>query len=59
MLWAQFHGTIENTVIDQGWATRDEVDAIYMELQEWAGQLNTFAVFVLCSGIGWVPVCEL
>jgi len=50
-----FKGTIENTVIEQVWATRQEVDAIYTAMEEWSEQPSTFAAFVLCSGLGWAP----
>src|SRR5207248_4467114 len=52
-LRARFQGTIENTVIEQGWATREEIDAIYAALQEWAGLPYTFFGWVVCSGLGW------
>ncbi len=54
-LRARFKGTIENTVIEQVWATRQEVDAIYTAMEEWSEQPSTFAAFVLCSGLGWAP----
>jgi SAM-dependent methyltransferase len=54
-LRARFKGTIENTVIEHGWATREEVEAIYAGLENWAEQPNTFAAFGLCSGLGWAP----
>ena len=54
-LRARFQGTIESTVIEQGWATREEIQAIYAALQAWADQPDTFFGWVVCSGLGWVP----
>jgi SAM-dependent methyltransferase len=54
-LRARFQGPPEATVIEQGWATRQEVDAIYDDLEKWAEQPNTFTAVLLCSGLGWVP----
>jgi SAM-dependent methyltransferase len=54
-LRARFQGPTETTVIEQGWATRQEVDAIYNDLDKWAQQPNTFTAVLLCSGLGWAP----
>jgi SAM-dependent methyltransferase len=54
-LRARVQGTIENTVIEQGWATHEEIQSIYAALQEWADQPDTFFGWVVCSGLGWVP----
>ena len=51
-LRARFQGPTEMTVIEQRWATRQEVDAIYNELDKWAEQSNTFTAILLCSGLG-------
>jgi SAM-dependent methyltransferase len=55
VLRARFRGAIENTVIDQGWATRGEVDAMDAALSAWAEQPDTFLAYLRCSGLGWVP----
>jgi SAM-dependent methyltransferase len=54
-LRARFEGAPETTAIEQGWATQQEVDAIYNELEEWAEHPDTFTALLLCSGLGWVP----
>jgi hypothetical protein len=54
-LRARLQGPTETTAIEQGWATRQEVDGIYNELERWAEQSNTFMAVLLCSGLGWVP----
>jgi hypothetical protein len=44
------------TVIDHGWAAREEVEAMDAALSVWAEQPDTFFMYVRCSGLGWVPV---
>jgi SAM-dependent methyltransferase len=56
VLRARFRGHIENTVIEQGWATREEVESMDAALSAWAEQPDTFFMYIRCSGLGWVPV---
>jgi SAM-dependent methyltransferase len=55
MLKARFQGPIENTVLEQHWATRSEIDAMVAELEAWSQRPDTFMMFVLCWALGWVP----
>jgi SAM-dependent methyltransferase len=55
VLRARFQGPAETTAIEQGWATQQEVDAIYDELEKWAELPDTFMAVLFCSGLGWVP----
>ena len=42
------------TIDDEGWATRDELDALLGALGEWGELPDAFAAWLYCGALGWV-----
>jgi SAM-dependent methyltransferase len=43
-----------NTVLQRGWATPAELEAMPVELQRWAERPDGYHALLLCAAIGWV-----
>ena len=41
-------------IVDEGWATRTELDAVLAALHEWGELPNAFAAWLYCGALGWV-----
>jgi SAM-dependent methyltransferase len=41
-------------IVDEGWATRDELDALLKTLREWGELPDAFAAWLYCGALGWV-----
>ena len=41
-------------IVDEGWATRTELDAVLAALREWGELPNAFAAWLYCGALGWV-----
>ena len=41
-------------IVDEGWATRDELDALLEALREWGELPDAFAAWLYCGALGWV-----
>ena len=42
------------TIVEEGWATRDELDALLGALREWGELPDAFAAWLYCGALGWV-----
>jgi SAM-dependent methyltransferase len=43
-----------DVIVDEGWATREELDRTLAALGEWGGRPDAFAAWLYCGAIGWV-----
>jgi len=43
-----------DTIVREGWATRDELDALLDALREWGELPDAFAAWLYCGALGWV-----
>ena len=43
-----------DVIVGQGWATRDELDAVASALREWGEHPDAFATWLYCAAVGWV-----
>ena len=41
-------------IVDEGWATRDELVALLEALREWGELPDAFAAWLYCGALGWV-----
>ena len=41
-------------IVEEGWATRTELDAVLAALHEWGELPNAFAAWLYCGALGWV-----
>ena len=41
-------------IVREGWATRDELDALLAALREWGELPDAFAAWLYCGALGWV-----
>jgi ubiquinone/menaquinone biosynthesis C-methylase UbiE len=42
------------TIVSEGWATREELDALIAAFREWGSGPDSFASWLYCGAIGWV-----
>ena len=50
----QFHDpALENLVVSQGWATKDEIVEILAWLAEWGERPDAFMAIMYCAALGW------
>jgi hypothetical protein len=45
--------TMADVIVDEGWATRAELDAIVAALYDWGDQPDAFASWLYCGALGW------
>jgi len=45
---------MSRVIVDEGWATRTELDAVLAALHEWGELPNAFAAWLYCGALGWV-----
>jgi SAM-dependent methyltransferase len=41
-------------IVDEGWATREELDGVLAALREWGSRPDAFAAWLYCGALGWV-----
>jgi ubiquinone/menaquinone biosynthesis C-methylase UbiE len=46
--------TMYETIVGEGWATREELDETIAALREWGERPDAFASWLYCAAIGWV-----
>jgi SAM-dependent methyltransferase len=46
--------SMAETIVAEGWATRDELDAVIAALREWGQRPDAFASWLYCGALGWV-----
>jgi cation transport ATPase len=46
--------TLARVIVDEGLATRIELDAVLAALHEWGELPNAFAAWLYCGALGWV-----
>lgn len=42
------------TAVDEGWATRERMEAMRAELQAWGDRPDSFISWTMCAAVGWV-----
>ena len=42
------------TIVEEGWATREELDAVIAAIREWGELPDAFASWLYCGALGWV-----
>lgn len=45
--------SLADTVVEQGWATRDELAQMAMAFREWGERRDAFMTWLYCAAIGW------
>jgi len=45
--------SMTETIVGEGWASRDELDAVIAALREWGELPNAFAAWLYCGALGW------
>lgn len=43
-----------NVIVSQGWATREELDAVITAIRAWGELPDAFAAWLYCGALGWV-----
>ncbi len=46
--------SMAQVVVDEGWASRDELDRVLAALRDWGERKDAFAAWLYCGAIGWV-----
>jgi ubiquinone/menaquinone biosynthesis C-methylase UbiE len=46
--------SLADLIVDEGWATRAELDATLAALREWADKPDAFTAWLYCGALGWV-----
>jgi SAM-dependent methyltransferase len=46
--------SMARVIVEEGWATRAELDAVITALQEWGELPDAFASWLYCGALGWV-----
>jgi SAM-dependent methyltransferase len=41
-------------IVEEGWATREELDRVLAALREWGARPDAFGAWLYCGAIGWV-----
>jgi SAM-dependent methyltransferase len=41
-------------IVEEGWASREELDRVLAALREWGGRPDAFGSWLYCGAIGWV-----
>ena len=45
---------MSKVIVDEGWATREELDTMLDALRRWGELPNAFAAWLYCGALGWV-----
>lgn len=45
--------SMSDTVVSQGWASRDELDRLLAALREWGERPDAFMTWLYCAALGW------
>jgi hypothetical protein len=44
---------MSQVIVDEGWASRDELDAMITALRDWGELPDAFASWLYCGALGW------
>ncbi len=47
-------GRLRPTILEQGWADEETLDAMAEELRAWGERPDSFSAFLFCEAVGWV-----
>ncbi len=54
-VWAeQLGGRFRQTVLTEGWADEQTMDAMVTELRAWGERPDLFSCLIWCAAVGWV-----
>jgi len=53
-VYASFKKTNRCVIVEEGWATRVELDAVITALREWGELPDAFASWLYCGALGWL-----
>ena len=45
---------MSEVIVREGWATRDELDALLAALRDWGEQPDAFIAWLYCGALGWI-----
>jgi SAM-dependent methyltransferase len=46
--------TMAETIIGEGWATREQLDGLIVAFRDWGRRPDSFATWLYCGALGWV-----